>query len=349
MNVKDLKAQVRSLATIEETTSPVVSCYVDLTDGVVMARAALDDRLRQMDGALCPSERHDVHAIVHQVREELRHVGSTDRGLVVFARMQDEPFFRSLRFEVSVPNWIAVGPTPNIFHLIELKDMYHRYVILLCEPDMVRILEVNLGAVTAQLWKDRPEIRRRVSSEWTKRQYQHHLHERNRRFVRDAVATLEDRIQAGGYAHLILAGNAKMIRQMRAALTPRLAEMLVDSVLASARDSVRDVVEATLAVFIDETRAESSTVLDQLARELRVSGLAVSGATQTRLALEEGRVDVLLVERRCDLAERGELVRLAARGGADTEIVEHSDLLMELGGVAALLRYRVETPVAAVT
>jgi len=31
-----------------------------------------------------------------------------------------------MQFATPVPNWIAVCPTPNIYHLVGLKDSYHR-------------------------------------------------------------------------------------------------------------------------------------------------------------------------------------------------------------------------------
>ena len=57
-----------------------------------------------------------------------------------------------MQFAAPLPNWIAVYPTPNIYHLVELKDNYHRYVVLLALPDRASILEVNLGAATIRAW-----------------------------------------------------------------------------------------------------------------------------------------------------------------------------------------------------
>ena len=77
-----------------------------------------------------------------------------------------------MQFEVVVPHWICIAPAPNIFHLVELKDTYHRYVVLLCANDSARILEVNLGAVTTELLLQRPDLRQRAVREWGKDFYQ---------------------------------------------------------------------------------------------------------------------------------------------------------------------------------
>ena len=73
-------------------------------------------------------------------------------------------FMLPMQFAAPLPNWIAVYPTPNIYHLVELKDNYHRYVVLLAMPDRASILEVNLGAATTQAWINRSELRMRVGS-----------------------------------------------------------------------------------------------------------------------------------------------------------------------------------------
>jgi hypothetical protein len=75
---------------------------------------------------------------------------------------------------VPLLNWIAVGSTPNIYHLIEQQDMYHRYVMILCAEKGVRIFAINVDAWTEELWTTQPELRRRVGSVWAKEQYRSH-------------------------------------------------------------------------------------------------------------------------------------------------------------------------------
>jgi hypothetical protein len=103
-----------------------------------------------------------------------------------------------------------VDSTPNIYHLVELKDTYHRYVVMLVTEDSMRILQVNLGAVTAQMWEERPDLRHRVGREWTKNHYQRHRQERTRKFFKNAIEVLNQLMSAGGYRHLILAGQPSM-------------------------------------------------------------------------------------------------------------------------------------------
>ncbi len=111
-------------------------------------------------------------------------------GLAIFARSRRQPFFLPLQFRVPLPNWVSVNTTPNIYHLVELKDTYRRYVLLIFREESARILGVNLGAVMEDVWKQSPELRERVGREWTKEHYQNHRRERTTRFINELIRIL---------------------------------------------------------------------------------------------------------------------------------------------------------------
>jgi len=69
-----------------------------------------------------------------------------------------------LQFEVPQATWIGFGSSASIYYFVERKDYYDRYVILLTTETSVRIIGVSLGSVTAQLWRFRPELHRRLGA-----------------------------------------------------------------------------------------------------------------------------------------------------------------------------------------
>lgn len=232
---------------------------------------------------------------------------------------------------------------------------------------------MNLGAVTAQMWKQRPELRERVGREWTKTHYQRHRQERTRRFLKDAVTVLDQLMSAGGYTHLILAGRSPVTAQVQRVLPSHLQKKLVDIVTASGGASLSDVVQATLSSFVEAEEQESRTTVANLVHQLRTGGLAVVGTGPSYRALRGGRVDMLVLSkeyepgpcRSCDncghidvesvrpdtCPECGgrafrrfnikeEMARTAAACDCPVEVVEQSDELIHLGGVGCLLSYR---------
>jgi peptide subunit release factor 1 (eRF1) len=179
-------------------------------------------------------------------------------------------------------------------------------------------------------------------------------------------------MSAGGYAHLIVAGDPRVTSEVRTALPKHLTARVVDIVPASAYDRVSDVVAATLASFIEQEERESVATVDKLQTEINTHGLAVAGSRASFEALRHGQVDVLVLAKayepdpgwRCGACGavkverpepnacpqcrapkvrlfnvKEEMVRMAEHRGAEVEVVNHSDVLMRLGGVGCLLRY----------
>lgn len=271
-----------------------------------------------------------------------------------------------------LPNSLLIDSTPNIYHLVELKDTYDRYVVMISTENHARILEVNLGAVTRELWTERPELRERVGREWTREHYLNHRRDRGDQFIREQIAVLGRLMSQGGHTHLILAGNPRIMAGVRGRLPKHLAAKLIDIVPASASAKTDDIVAATLSSFIEWEEQDSVDVVALLVRNVRRNGLAVTGTSACLEALERGQVDMLLMAgafepppgwgcRNCWTVQvrheqfvacsrcggrEGQSVDLKAHmaalgecSGSRFELVRHSDAMMALGGVGCLLRY----------
>ncbi len=373
IELSELQEHIRTLITLEETEAPVLSCYVnrDLTEkghGPILDHGAwtLRRTLRQ-------EEREPFEKALDRITTFLvRELAPTTQGVAVYSRAGANPFFLGLQFQVPVVDRLSIDSTPNIYQLVELKDTYHRYIVMISTAESVRILEVNLGAITRELWTERPELRERVGREWTREHYQAHRRDRGERFLREKVAILDRLMSAGGHTHLILAGSPEMTARVRGNLPKHLAGKLIDIVPASSSARTVDVVGATLSSFVEREQQESLSAMTQLVSHLRRGGLAVAGTASTLEALERNQVDVLVMANtyqpprgfvckscggivsatdrpstclRCGSKDlrpvnvKEAIVKHAERTGAEVEIVQHADLLMALGGVGCLLRY----------
>jgi rubrerythrin len=373
MDVKILQQHLFALATLNETGAPVVSCYLNLEQGPFAYRSALDARVELLRRSLPEPRRSQVASAMEPIEAWLRgRPANGAQGLALFSRAGDQPFFLPLAFHVPLPTWISVDSTPNIYHLVEIKDNYDRYVVLFATEESARILGINLGAITQDIWKSRPDLRRRVGNEWTKEHFQDHRRERGKQFVREQIRIADQLMSAGGYGHLIVAGSARTTAEIRQALPKHLKAKLVDVVSANANDRISDVVAATLQSFLDHEESESLEVVEQLLKQIHLHGLAVAGTGPSMVALRAGQADILVLAkdyqagaawlclacgsagtqaqapaacpqcahiplRQFDLKE--EMVRLAEQTGCGVEVVEHSDALLQLGGVGCLLRY----------
>lgn len=372
MDVKELQNHIRTLAALEESEAPLISCYLNPGNGASV-KTRFDQRTQVLRRALTGHALADFEEAATRVGKFLASElkpGTT--GVAIFARGGDRRFFLALQFRVPVPNWIVIGPTPNIYHLVEIKDNYDRYVILLATEHSARIIGVNLGSVTEQIWNSRPDLRRRVGREWSKDQFQDHRRERNQQFIHEQIGVLERLLGLGGYGHVVLAGSPRATSAVRKALPKELAKRLIDVIPASASDRLSDIVVSTLHTFLEHEELESQAIAERLTQQIHSHGLAVAGTGATLQAVRSGLADYLVVVkaydpglgwecRRCGHMEsetarpqlcpqcwqkslrkydiKAEMIRLAAASNCEVEVVEHSDVLKSLGGVGCLLKY----------
>ncbi|MEI6084111.1 MAG: hypothetical protein WCS70_07395 [Verrucomicrobiota bacterium] len=367
----ELKQHLRTLALIEPSESPVISCYLDLTASPGARRAFLGNQAVRIRAVLPAEQQVGFDEAVTRVVNQLGKLSPTALSAAVFARGGKQPVFTALEFGVPLPNWFAVQPTPNIYHLVELKDTYHRYVLVILTTRLARILEVNLGAVTEELWRVRPDLRDRVGSGWTREQYRHHRTQQTAEYIAEKIKILSQLMAAGGHSHLVLAGEPALVTPLRDALPRHLAAKVVD-VVESAGRSDDAVVATTLARFVEAEAHAELRIVEELQRGISRGGLAVAGTAAVLQALRRQQVDVLLIDQdyrgeagwscgacgamvvaasapaQCPNCQHGEwltvvvkeeLVRLAVRQGAGVEVVIGNAALREMGGVGCLLRY----------
>jgi hypothetical protein len=208
MDLKNLKQHIKSLITLEESDASVISCYLNLTDKNALLRF-LADKGAELNNTIPENERKDLDATFKLIRSYIdNHQREKVKGIALFYRSGSKPFFKLLQFNVPLPNQISVGPSPYVFNLIELKDVYYRFVVLLTTETSARICEVNLGEITKQVLMERSAIQRKSLKEWSKMHYQHHRKEPRDKFIDEKIKVLDKLMSRGGYAYLIIAGLA---------------------------------------------------------------------------------------------------------------------------------------------
>ena len=376
----ELKQQITVLASVEESDAPFISCYLNLENRQTDWRDVIDERAHILRHILKGNDLADLEEVLGKIEEWL----TTDllpeaKGVAIFARGTcGGSFMLAMQFAAPLPNWIVVYPTPNIYHLVELKDDYHRYVVLLVLPNRACIVAVNLGATTIQAWIEQSGLRTRVGSEWARIHYCVNQAHRGDRFVHEKIMVLQQLMHAGGHTHLILAGDPEITARVRHAMPNELADKLVDVAPASVRDRQTEVIILTLSSFIEHEKHEHRTIVERLIEGLRSQNLAVAGSAATLDALRWGEVDTLVMASSyqpdpgwtCSACRaigteppeksvcpqcgkpsaqtmdvRETLLRLAGQLELPVEVVEHSDALMSLGGVGCLLRTQLDTQI----
>jgi peptide chain release factor subunit 1 len=166
---------------------------------------------------------------------------------------------------------------------------------------------------------------------------------------------------------IVLAGPGLAKHDFKRLLSPALQNRVVGLLDSDIHDE-HTLFRESQELIEEKERGVHDEILDNVKREVLTDGLAVYGIDETQQALENGQVEVLLVEKnyryrgwiceRCQILKRGgaklcyncgnktsrvdvieELVEIAQRMGARVDFIQGEDM-KNYGHIAALLRYR---------
>lgn len=340
--IESLRKHISTLATLPETDEPVISAYLDLLESpdslrsklLQWATAARSTLKAKKRGAFDDS-RHDVENVI------LREWPEDTRSVVVFSRRGENPFLLVLPFSAPLELHFDVSNVPSIFPLVQLKDRFHRFVVVIATEDSSRIFEVTLGAVSEEILTQRPELGGRLGREWGREHFHQRKRESDRRFQQDQVTIIANLMAKRGLNHLILAGNPRHVAGLREILPKSIASRLVGELPKTPSGGDFSVVLGhAVDKFIEVESAESHNTVERLHEQVRRRALAVVGVENSRDAILGGYAAELVISEELPKSEREELTRLATVRNVPIEVCEKDELLAIHGGVGCLLRYR---------
>lgn len=341
MKNANLKKFIRHLVEVEPTSSPLLSCFLDLDKSRAAALDELEARSTMTAQRLEGKRRSDFQDAYKEVREYLNSsLEGSSKSAAIYARWGENPVFSAMQFEVPLETDFVVDSLPHIYPLIQLKDTYHRFVIVITTETEARILETTIGAVTEEILKKRADLRERLGREWTREHYQNHKREREQQFIREKIRILDRLMSQRGHNHLIVAGSPGMVGRLTGELPQRLKEKLITTMPVNPKSGLDPILLESIQLFVAAENVESHNRVRDLESAVLRGGLGVAGYHASRAALQGGYADVLIVDQEdSDPELREELVRLAVGGGVTVETVNRNETLQRFGGAGCLLRY----------
>jgi peptide chain release factor subunit 1 len=352
------------LAAFEPTGAPVLSVYVDARADEhgkdrfgTLLRKDLPDQARTYR-AHTP-ERESFDASAAQVAEYLAsEVVARANGIALFA-CAPAGLFEAVQIEVPFDGTrLYVGRQPHLYPLARVLDQYRRYAAVVADTHQAHIYVFGLQRPVNEHEVKSRKTRRVDAGGWSQMRYQRHVDEWRRHHAKEVVETLERVMAQDQVEDVVLAGDEVIVPLVQEELPRRLAERVIDVVRLDIRTPEHEVLASTLESFRrHDARTDAQTaqlVLDQA----RGGGLGVVGARDTLAALAAGQVDELVIAAvpgalRADEGvelegERlgSELVARARQTSARVTFVEDPRLVEEMGGVGALLRYRIAPDLA---
>jgi peptide subunit release factor 1 (eRF1) len=270
-----------------------------------------------------------------------------------------------------VQNRFIVDPRPAVGPLAQVIESYHHHGVVLLDREHVRILSVYLGTLLDEIevhGEPYPVPHDVQAGGYSQQRYQRRKLEEMRHFFKEFAKEVEEFVRRYQPDDLIVLGTEETVAKFKEFLSERLEQMIVYTGPMRVDEPSSEVL-ARLEPHLQRLREqESQEVLSVVRDRVEQDYLAAAGFQATLTALQEGKVDTLIIAQdqevegaRCptcgfvfarevetcpydgsgtdggiDVVEAA--IRIAAEQGAEVEFVAPSDL-SDLRGVGALLRF----------
>lgn len=295
----------------------------------------------------------DVARVQRWIAEELP---ASVHALAVFAcdAAAGDGLFEAVPLEAPIEDSeVHVQPVPHLYTLARLLDANPRSAVVVLDTRRARILVIGMHRVEARTRVANDSPSRTDVGGWSQARYQRHVDHLRRQHVQEVVDVLDRVVREDAIAHVVLAGDAVVLPLLRESLPKALAAKVVDVLSLDVRTPEHAVLDAAVARLREEDARDDADAVTRLLDAARGGGLGVLGARDTVAALRLGQVDRVLLARGLEGAPRlgdvdarehedlaSQIVTLAGRTDASVRFIEDADLLRHVGGVGAMLRYR---------
>jgi peptide chain release factor subunit 1 len=342
-------SRLRRLAEVRPEQGRVLSVYMDLDPsefGTPPARASqitslVTDARHSVDELddLSHDEQKALRADVEAVRDVLSQPGIADegaRGVAVFA-CGPAGLLETVRVSHPLAPKVVVDRSPYVEPLLTGQDG-GRWCVLLANRRNARMF---IGTPSELEETDRVEDN--VHSQhrqggWSQPRYERSIEEDVRDHLEHVAAVAFDRLKARSFEHLLIGAPQETVGELEGHLHPYLRERLAGHLRLDVENASLDDVRRATAEQVEELEnRREAQLLERVRQGIGAGGRAAAGRDEVMGALEQARVETLLLS---DGADAGEAVEKALESGAEVMVVRHhADDLGPLGGIAALLRY----------
>jgi peptide chain release factor subunit 1 len=380
-----LEHLVEKLAAFEpQGDLPVVSLYLNAQadehgrhNFLSFVRKQFSERARTYEPNT--PERESLDADLVRINRYLEQdIRGTTQGIAIFACSAANNFFEPVQLEVPIEaNRLFIYYHPHLYPLARLLDQYQRYAVVLADTNAASIFVFALGRLIKRTELQNVKTKRTQVGGWSQMRFQRHIENYHLHHAKEVVDILERLVRDERIEHVILAGDEQtIIPLLREQMSKELSEKVIDVLKLGIDTSERELLEESLTAYRRHNSLSDMERVDHLLDEYRADGLAVAGVPQTLAALSNGQVEELLITAstatlQFDKSEVGKVLAVYGKTDLETEaldqhtvadelikratelslaritFIEDDSVLKSVGGVGALLRYRVSAENAA--
>jgi peptide subunit release factor 1 (eRF1) len=368
--------RMESLATLEPSPFPVISLYLNLTpnqngreDYHPFIRKVFSERAKALPEQ--SPERESFDADVTRIHEHLENNTAAGQAVAIFACSGSE-LFEVVPLEAPLPEHsLFISSVPHLYPLARIIENYPRYAAVMLDTNKARIFV--FGGETEREKKIVGEKTRRNSKGgWSQARYQRRAENFHTLHIKEVVDTLVKIVRDEEIQHVVVAAADVAMPILREQLPKELADKIVE-IGPHDDDESGSFLERTMAALREKDAETDVEKVQELMDAWKSGGLGVAGPEATLSAFQLGQVDELIItgspdtlkpvqelpadaapgdvqvstshpggagdEDRLKLSD--ELITRAQQTAARIRFIEDPSLLADVGGVGALLRFRI--------
>jgi peptide subunit release factor 1 (eRF1) len=378
-SVQSLSQRFQVLAAAEPSPYPVISLYLNLAAGqggresaASFVKKALADRSRSL--AADSPERESFDQDHERIRHYLdKEIDRASQGLALFA-CGGSGLFEAVQLDAPLDqHWLFVGSVPHLYPLARLIDTHPRYAAILLDTNRAQIFVFGLGTTERTEQVRNAKTRRTSKGGWSQARYQRRADNVHVNHIKEVIDTLERLVREEDLQHVVVTGEEIALSILREQMPKELAAKVIDMATLERGASEADILAASLEALREKDAETDAEKVEELIGAWRSGGLGVAGPESTMSAFQLGQVDELIIAASPDTlkpvqkmpddaapgavaadtsapqgtADEGrlklsdELVTRAQQTGARIRFIEDAALLAGIGGVGALLRFRI--------
>jgi peptide chain release factor subunit 1 len=375
------------LAAFEPVELPFISLYLNAqanehgrTDYERWLRKELSERARLFKAHTPERESFDRDAerITEYLSNELR---PETNGVAIFACAGADDFFEALQLEAPIENHrLYIYNQPHLYPFARLMDQYPRYAVLVTDTNRARLFVFGRNKTLKTDEVTNVKTKGSKTGGWSQMRYQRHLEQYHMQHAKEVVDMLAAVVREDNIEHIILAGDAVIIPQVKEQMPKEVADRVVDVLNLDINAPEHEILAETMETMQELDAQTDAEKVEQMLNQYRAGGLAVVGSQDTLEALSMGMVEELIISARQQHVEgdkedveilsdnavpdpvvgghdgavaqleadsvivADDLVTRAQQTGARVTFIEDPSLLEDVGGVGAILRYRLNPP-----
>lgn len=367
------------LAAFEPTEFPVISLYLNAQADQhgkdnyrQFVRREFSERAKTFEPNTPERESfdRDTERITRYLDREVR---PSANGIAIFACAGANDFFEAAQLDAPIERHrLFIYNQPHLYPLARLMDQYPRYAVLLADTNAARIFVFGRGKTVDTEEVQNVKTKRVQAGGFSQMRFQRHVEHYHLHHAKEVIEALDRVVREDAIEHIILSGDkTNIIPMLREQMPQHLSDKIVDELHLGINTPEHEVLETTLETMRTHDAVTDAEKVKRLLDEYRAGGLAVIGVPDTLAALSNGQVEELLISAslrniKYDEKEVGEVLEAyapASGSTADTSeprmvadelvtraqqmssarvtFIENESLLAKVGGVGALLRYRI--------